>query len=257
MFLSWWRKRRRRKIVAQPFPAAWRKMLERDLPQFSKMPQEHREQLARLVQIFVQEQTWEGVGLDVTDAMKVHIAGYACLLLLGIEHDYFRNVTSIIIYPRAFGSLVPEGDTSDLVVEHDTQMLGEAWYQGPVTLSWEEVRRRRVDRHDGRNLVIHEFAHKLDMLDDWVNGTPPMSDAEADRAWARVMTDEYNALRDAAERGRRTLLDNYGATNEGEFFAVCAECFFEKPGAMKHRHPELYAVLSDYFKQDPANWYDS
>ena len=110
----------------------------------------------------------------------------------------------------------------------------------------------QTDPEDARNVVLHEFAHKLDMLDRFADGAPPLSDRKQYRAWARIMTDEYDNLIDDAERGRRTLLDKYGATNPAEFFAVATELFFEKSRQMRKRHPELYSLFVDYYRQDPA-----
>jgi Mlc titration factor MtfA (ptsG expression regulator) len=125
--------------------------------------------------------------------------------------------------------------------------LGEAWYRGPVILSWDDVRYDATHPRDGRNLVF-----QLDMLDGVVDGTPPLDTPEESRRWRDVMTSEYQQLVRASKEGRATLLDKYGATNEGEFFAVATECFFERPAAMEKRHPKLYEVLRDYYHQDPA-----
>lgn len=215
------------------------------------MPEDLRRRLLDLTQVFVHEKRWEGVGIDITGEMKAIIAANACLLLLGIEHDYFANVPSIILYPKGYST--QWSDSADLIVEEGVEMLGEAHYRGPVTLSWEDIRRRRAGRREGVNLVIHEFAHKLDMADDWINGTPPMAGA-AEKRWAEVMSREFAALREADEHGRRTLLDPYGTTDEAEFFAVCTESFFQKPRQLKQQYPELYEVLSRYFNLDPAGW---
>jgi Mlc titration factor MtfA (ptsG expression regulator) len=121
-----------------------------------------------------------------------------------------------------------------------------------VVLSWDSARHGAYDPKDGRNLVFHEFAHKLDMLDGFVNGTPPLKSRNAYRIWSEVMTREFERLQDAAERRRATVLDKYGATNEAEFFAVATECFFERGVKLEKKHPELYEVLQGYYRQDPA-----
>ncbi len=129
---------------------------------------------------------------------------------------------------------------------------GQAVYRGPVILSWAEVRDEGRDPRRGHNVVFHEFAHQLDMLDGVINGTPPLPTAEQRERWKRVMTEEYRKLLDASAHGRATLLDQYGTTNEGEFFAVATECFFDRPADMERRHPELYDLLRTYYRQDPA-----
>jgi Mlc titration factor MtfA (ptsG expression regulator) len=119
-------------------------------------------------------------------------------------------------------------------------------------LSWEAVRAGGQDHRDGHNIVLHEFAHQLDFLDGWVDGTPPLKSPEQYRKWHEVMTAEYERLLQESARGEATLLDEYGATNPAEFFAVATECFFEKPVCMERRHPLLYDVLREYFGQDTA-----
>jgi Mlc titration factor MtfA (ptsG expression regulator) len=131
--------------------------------------------------------------------------------------------------------------------------LGEAWHHGPIILSWPEVLAGARHDGDGTNVVLHEFAHYLDSQDHDFNGTPPLDDREQYRTWHDVMTAEYDRLVRKAERGVPTLLDQYGATNEAEFFAVATECFFEQPVKMAERYARLYDVLRQYYRQDPAS----
>lgn len=201
--------------------------------------------------MLVEEKDWEGCGgLEMTDEIRVTIAAQACLLILNIEHEYYRRVTSILVYPAAYKTMPSRG--RDGVIREGQANLGEAWLRGPVVLSWDDARRGALDPKDGHNLVFHEFAHKLDMLDGAADGTPPLADQETLRQWVQTMTREFAALRDAAERGRKTVLDTYGATNPAEFFAVATECFFEKARQLRQRHPSVYELLKDYYQQDPA-----
>ena len=201
--------------------------------------------------MLVDEKDWEGCGgLEMTDEIRVTIAAQACLLILNIEHEYYRRVTSILVYPAAYKTMPSRG--RDGVIREGQANLGEAWLRGPVVLSWDDARRGALDPKDGHNLVFHEFAHKLDMLDGAADGTPPLADQETLRQWVQTMTREFAALRDAAERGRKTVLDTYGATNPAEFFAVATECFFEKARQLRQRHPAVYELLKDYYQQDPA-----
>jgi Mlc titration factor MtfA (ptsG expression regulator) len=130
--------------------------------------------------------------------------------------------------------------------------LGEAHYRGPVILSWDDVREDSRHPGEGRNLVWHEFAHQIDMLDRSTNGTPPLEDRSMRRQWHDVMTAEYQQLIEDAEEGRATLLDSYGAESEAEFFAVATECFFDCPLELRQQHPSLYELLRGYYRQDPA-----
>jgi len=251
MVLAWFRRRRRKRILADPFPGAWRDILSQRFRHDQSLSHDQRERLERDVQVFIAEKSWEGcAGFEITDEVKLVIAANACLLLLGHEHDGFSNVRSVLVYPRPFR--VPEFPSLEdglFIVDEDVDLVGEAHERGPVILSWDEVRRAG---HGGRNVVLHEFAHKLDMADGLVDGTPPLAGGSQLRQWAAVMTDEFNKLRDSARRGRATLLDEYGAQDEAEFFAVATECFFERSEAMQRRHGALYDVLKAYFNQDPA-----
>ena len=254
MIFSWLKKRRRRRILAKPFPEEWEQWLSARVPHFPTLTSDESQHLRDLVQVFVAEKNWEGCkGLEVSDEMRVTIAGQACLLLLGIEHDYYRNVDSVLIFPRQFVSMTKqEMDASGVMHESNQASLGEAWRDGPIILSWADSKAGGMNPNDGLNVVIHEFAHKLDLRDGVVNGTPPLKGREQYSRWAEVMRREYDELVRRSSRGKATLLDDYGATNPGEFFAVSVECFFEKPRHMQRKHPELYEVLLGYFVQDPA-----
>jgi Mlc titration factor MtfA (ptsG expression regulator) len=253
MFLSWLRNRRRRELLAQTFPADWLPYLEKNVPPYLSLSEDERERLRDDLRVFIAEKTWEGcAGLEVTDEMKVTVAALACVLVLGVDHDYFDRVQSILLYPEGFS--VPEQKAlgGNVVLEGEGAHLGEAHYRGPVILSWGELLADVRHPQRGRNLVYHEFAHQLDMLDGAVDGTPPLPDDLPPRRWQKVMTAEYDRLRDEAEHGLPTLLDDYGTTNEAEFFAVATECFFGRPVAMRRRHRRLYELLRDYYRQDPA-----
>jgi Mlc titration factor MtfA (ptsG expression regulator) len=200
------------------------------------------------VQLFVAEKNWEGCGgLVMTDEIKVTVAAQACLLVLGLDYRCYDRVLSVLVYPHAY-----RGTAHEEWGVRDPGRLGESWYRGPVVLAWDHVLHDARHPDEGHNVVIHEFAHQLDMLDNEVNGTPPLKDAEQARRWHDVMTAEYRRLVAASERGRATLLDHYGARNEGEFFAVCTECFFGLPVEMRRRHPRLYDLLREFYRQDPA-----
>jgi Mlc titration factor MtfA (ptsG expression regulator) len=252
MIFTWLRRRRRKKLLARPFPPEWEPYL-RSISLYRALDPEERKRLRDDLRVLVHEKNWEGCGgLTITDEMKVTIAAQAALLALNLEHDYFRHVDSILVYPSTF--LVPgEYETGGgIVVVGREPVLGLAHYEGPVVLAWDSVQQGSENAEDGVNVVLHEFAHKLDMLDDFADGTPPLPRREQYEAWRRIMTEEYETLVEKAGKRRKTLLDKYGATNPAEFFAVATECFFEKSRAMKRRHPELYGLLSTYYRQDPA-----
>jgi len=244
------RQSRRQRLLSAPFPTSWQTWLDR-LPFYAALDTRGQKRIKDDLRVLVEEKVWEGCGgLEMTDEVRVTIAAQACLLILNIEHDYFHRVTSILVYPAAYKTMPSRG--RDGVVREGQANLGEAWLRGPVVLSWDDARRGALDPKDGRNLVFHEFAHKLDMLDGAADGTPPLANQETLRQWAQTMTREFAALREAADRGRATVLDTYGATNPAEFFAVATECFFEKARQLRQRHRSIYELLKDYYQQDPA-----
>jgi Mlc titration factor MtfA (ptsG expression regulator) len=232
-------------------PPEWLGHLERNVPLYARLTEAEQGRLRDILRVLVAEKNWEGCGgLAMTDEIKVTVAAHAALLLLGIDHDYFARVMSILVYPSGFRS--PEGWTrGDGVVDLSAGALGEAWYDGPIVLAWDSVLAGGRDPKDGRNVVLHEFAHQLDQEDGTSNGAPILEHRSQYVAWARILGEEFTALRDAAEHGRRTDIDAYGATNPAEFFAVVTEAFFERPVALRRRHPQLYEELQTFYKQDP------
>ncbi len=252
MLFSWLKNRRRAKLLKAPFPEEWLGYLERNVPLYATLSEYERIKLCNDLRILVAEKHWEGCGgLVMTDEVKVTVAAHAALLLLGIRHDYFARVMSILVYPTGFRS--PDGWTgADGVVDTTVGALGEAWYDGPIVLAWDEVVAGGRNPADGRNVALHEFAHQLDYLDGVADGTPPLRRSGDYARWQEVMTREFNRLKAESATGHPLVLDSYGATNEAEFFAVATEAFFEKSKQMYVRHPELYAVMSEYYGQDPA-----
>lgn len=251
---GWFKRRRRKKLLESPFPAEWNAILERNLAHWKFLGADEQQQLRELTQVFIAEKDWEGAGgLELDDEIRVTIAACACMLLLGIEHDYYRNVATIIVYRSTV--VTPESRSSRGGL-HTTgpgvPVLGQAMLKGPVLLVWDAVRHGARHPQRGHNVVYHEFAHKLDMLDGWVDGAPPMETQAEHTRYVEVCTREYEALKSEAERGKRTFLDAYGATNPGEFFAVITEIFFDEPVELKRKHAALYDVLREFYRQDPA-----
>jgi Mlc titration factor MtfA (ptsG expression regulator) len=255
MFFSWLKNRRRRKVLAEPFPSAWQDVLDRNVRHIALLPDAERVLLHRAVRIFVAEKDFEGCrGMQMTDEVRVTIAALASILVLGMNGFYFDNVQTVLVYPDEF--LVPEQrPIADDLVEHgESERLGEAHRHGPVILAWADALDNARRPGFGTNLVFHEFAHQLDMLNGDMDGTPAIDDRNLRLRWAQVMEREYERLCGAADRGKKTLLDPYGATDPAEFFAVVTECFFDLPWELERRHGELYEVLRDYYCQDPARW---
>jgi MtfA peptidase len=250
---GFFKRRRRERLRAAPFPDAWLEIIETNVPFYRHLPDADRRELQGLVQVFLAEKQFEGCGgLELTDEIKVTIAAQACRLLLHRETDIYPRLITILVYPSAYIAKSVEPIGGPVVLEGEQVRLGEAWKGGVVVVSWDEVRATALGSSSGRNLVLHEFAHLLDMEDGTADGTPILESRSRYRAWAQVLGEEYDRLRRHSALGRYTALDDYGATNPAEFFAVATECFFEKPGVLLKRHPELYDELKSFYRQDPA-----
>jgi len=253
---NWFRGNRRKKILATPFPSEWERHIQNNIQYYHHLNNEEKKRLHDLIQIFIAEKHWLGCNnLELTDEIRVMIAAHACLMILALPNDYFRNVNSIYVYPTTIIS--PESpigifEVPTSPVKGPMPILGEAHHSGPVILVWDAVKRETRHPEHGHNVVYHEFAHKLDMLDDSADGTPPLTTPEEYQRWIEVCSKEYLEVCDKVEHGQPIFFDSYAATNESEFFAVVTEHFFCEPENMKHHHPKLYQVLQDFYRQDPA-----
>ncbi len=248
-FINWLRG----KPKATPLPdALWQKTLA-TLPFLERLNGEEKSRLRTLAEAFLAEKEFTSAGgLELTDAMCVSIAAQGCLPILNIGLESYRGWIGIIVYPDEF--IIPRSveDESGVVHEYDDVASGEAWEGGPLLISWRDAQMAG----EGYNVVIHEFAHKLDMLSGEVNGIPPLPPGLLRNEWEETLLAAYEnfcALVDAAEEDDdETLLDPYAAESPGEFFAVMSETFFETPDKLREEYPELYELFSRFYRQDPA-----
>ena len=208
------------------------------------------------IQVFLAEKRFEGcAGFAITDEVRVTIAAQACLLLLHRRTDYFPALLTILVYPLTYMVEEKRQVGEHVWEERTVSRLGETGHRmGSLVLSWGAVKHGAADPSDGKNVVLHEFAHQLDYENHAVDGVPELATLEQQLTWSEVMRSEFASLRAADETGIPTLLDIYGATDPAEFFAVSVEAFFEQPRALQSRHPKLYAVLQNYFQQDPVEY---
>lgn len=249
------RTRRRRRLIETPIPPAWNAILNSRVHYLRLLPPEKQDELRAIVQVFLDEKGFEGCGgTAITDEIRLTIAGYACLLLLGGQSDLFPKLRTILVYPRAYFAPHEIHGPDGTIGEGLQERTGESWSFGNIVLSWRDVLRDSMNFRHGRNIVIHEFAHQLDFESGSAQGAPILPRGTTYAEWARVLGREYDALLESLESGKPSLLDKYGASNPAEFFAVASECFFLKPADLERQHPALYTQLQLYYRQDPAGY---
>ena len=242
---------RRKRLRRRPFPAAWRGWIDKNARLLRRLPANDHKELEGHIAVFLDEKKFEGCGgLRISDEVRVTIASQACLLLLHRKDDCFPELESILVYPTSYLAKTQEPGPAGTVAEYKEARLGESWKHGTVVLSWDDVKRGG----GGHNVVLHEFAHQLDLANEEMDGVPALASGSDYADWARVMEREFERLRRDDDRGRPTFIDPYGAEEPAEFFAVITEAFFEDPAELKKHHGELYEQLRKFYQQDPASW---
>ena len=241
------RHQRRRRALAVPFPDEWLATIQKNLPPYAKLAPEMQQQLQNYSQKFLYDKSFEGCGgLILDDEIKVTIAAQASLLLLNRKVRCYPKLFSVLVYPSTY---VARDE-----LDRKSVRLGESWRTGAVVLAWDSVKRGATNFADGHNLVIHEFAHQLDQEDGVGDGAPILDGHSSYAVWAEVLSGEYERLRKRVSKGKKSVMDAYGATNPAEFFAVASETFFEKPQQLSRNHPELYDELRRFYQVDPLEW---
>jgi len=250
------KEQKRKRLRAQKCPNEWLEVVGTYLRFFDRLSAADQAELLGHVHVLLAEKRFEGcAGLEITDEIRVTIAAQACLLLLHRKTDYFPRLVTILVYPSAYLVQEQRPVNENIWEEGTFSRLGETGRQlGSLVLAWDAARSGAADPSDGRNVVFHEFAHQLDYENYAADGVPGLATRDQQASWGAVMRVEFASLRAADETGIPTLLDTYGATSPAEFFAVATEAFFERPCALRHRHPRLYAEFSRYFQQDPTTY---
>lgn len=244
--------RRRRELLEAGFRPEWRHLLEQRLPDWQHLDDAERSRVEELALTQLVELRWEAAGgFELTAEIEVTIAAHASLLLLGLPFDVFAGVRTVLVHPT---TLVLSGEHSQvqgIVSDDPMAILGQADLHGPVLIVWDAVLDAARHPGSGHDVVLHEFAHRLDMANGVADGTPPM-DPEAVERWVAVCTAAYDRV--VAGHGGRSLRP-YAGVNPAEFFAVATEAFFESPRLLNGEHRELYEVLAGFYRQDPlARW---
>ena len=250
------KQQRRNRVRRAPFPEDWIKKIREYVRFFERLSATDRTEIVGHVQVFLAEKRFEGCGgLEMGDEIRLTIAAQACLLLLHRKTDYFPRLLTILVYPSVYSAEERRPLDDNVWQEGKVTRLGETGRQlGSMVLAWDATKYGAADPSDGRNVVFHEFAHQLDYENYAADGVPGLTTRDQQVSWGSVMRVEFASLQAADATGIPTLLDNYGATNPAEFFAVATEAFFERPYALRQRHPRLYAEFARYFQQDPTEY---
>lgn len=243
-----WRARRivTRRPIAEPL---WQDALRRCTPA-RRLGASDQATLRVLATLFLERKSLEPTqGLELDDTDRVLLAAHACMPILKLGLDWYDGWHSVIVYPDAFVPRRTRTDAAGVVHQTSNAMAGEAWGRGPVILSWADV--LDAGKKPGHNVVIHEMAHKLDMLNGDANGFPPLHRRMDRRAWTQVFSEAWNRLRGDHRDGLPLPIDPYGLESEAEFFAVASEQFFEDPAALRQHLPEVYRQLERFYRQHP------
>ena len=249
-----WRARREAAALARRAvpDALWRRTLKR-FPFLPRGEAEGEPELRRLTSLFLDAKEFTGAhGLVVSDDIAVAIAAQACLPVLGMGLQPYEGFVGIVVHPGQARVRRSVADDTGVVHEYDDVLSGEAVQGGPVMLSWRDVRSAGPKAALGYNVVVHEFAHVLDMADGVPDGVPLLPRGLDREAWIDTLDREYEAFCPRVDAGEDTALDPYGAEGVDEFFAVASEAFFVAPAPMQAEHPALYGLLRGYYRQDPA-----
>ncbi len=255
LWLFAWPVWRRRQLDRRSFPESWLAVLKSCLPVYSHMSAAEQQRLQKLIMRFVASKRFVGcAGLSITDEIRVTVAAHACLLLLNRPDTSYSALRSILVYPSHFIVEHERRDEAGLVSQGRHVLAGESWSNGKVVLAWDDVEHGVRNFSDGYNVVLHEFAHQLDHQSGLSEAAPPSHSNAAYRNWAQVFSAEFAELQKASEQHMETLIDEYGATDPAEFFAVITETFYERPHQLAACHGALFEQLKLYYQVDPRNW---
>jgi len=252
--MGWLRDWKRKRILARHRidDALWRRALKH-LPFLEGLSADEERRLREFAVVFLAEKQLTPVhGLALSDDDRIEIALQACLPVLELGLDCYDGWVGIVVHPSDFRVQRAETGDDGVVHEWDDELAGESWPGGPVVLSWEALDDSGSVAAGGANVVIHEFAHKLDMMAGEADGVPPLPSRDARERWIEVFDAEYERFCQSVAAGAETFLDPYAAENEAEFFAVASEAFFESPNALKRDFPALYELFRGFYRQDPA-----
>jgi MtfA peptidase len=255
------RKKRFKLMQAETNPN-WPLILSKNLSIYNKLPEDLKNELHALMRVFIAEKNFEGCGgLKLTEEMKIIISAEACVLMLNRKPSFYPKLISILVYPHSYFAKDANHLGYGHYVINESLRMGESWGRGIVVLAWDHVKNGAMNVDNGHNVVFHEFAHQLDEEgESGANGVPLLSKGSSYRTWAKVFSTEFEHLKKEVydeynSRGKGDpVIDDYGATNPAEFFAVVTEAFFDRSAKLQKKHPRLYNELKEYYKLNPVDW---
>ncbi len=248
--MKWWREWRRRRILRANNidPALWREVFS--LPPFAGLDSGELERLREKTILFLHGKIFSPVkGATASERDRLMVAAQASLLALNLDDDVYDGWREIVFYPDEFVPRHQYMDDAGVMHEVRRPVLGEAWLGGPLILSVADVESSVM--RDGINVVLHEFAHKLDMQNGLVDGLPALHADMRVRDWAKAFGGAYEDFCHRVDAGEHTEIDPYAAESPAEFFAVLTEVFFETPAILARHYPDVYQQMRLYFRQHP------
>lgn len=248
------RELKRIQLRSQPLTPEYLHILQTEFPLYLRLPNELQSKLVGHIQVFLDEKDIIGRNeLEINDKIRVLIAAQACLLILNRPGNYYPGFRSILVYPNTY--VASSSRTEGMLhITGTSNRAGESWQQGPVILAWDHVLQGARDSRDGHNVVMHEFAHKLDEENAAMDGLPLLPTAEQYQQWSQVLNAEFIVQQQKWADRDDDVIDSYAATSPAEFFAVVTETFFEKPQQLERRHPQLYEQFKQCYLLDPKQW---
>ncbi len=251
--MKWLEHQRIRHILRHhPIPLEYWEAVIKGSDLFHRLTSVERAHLRELATLFIRRKSFSAVqGFELTTEKVVMIAAQACLPILKLGLDYYNDWVEMVIYPAGFRVTREQRRESGVVEEAAQALSGEAWLQGPVILAWDEIEADLAHPHSGRNVVIHELAHKIDMLNGAANGLPPLHADMSQQHWSTAFSHAFDNLNQSLEKHHHPAINPYAATNPAEFFAVVSEYFFSDPKTLQRHYPAVYEQLTTFYRQDP------
>ncbi len=237
-----------KEILEKPFPDEWRKILSERVLYYKNLPEDKKEEFERRVKHFLAHKKIIGVGTEVTDTDRLLVAASAVIPLFSFPACDYPNVREVVLYPNSFDEKFKTGD--DAGQRNILGMIGDGFMNGVVVLSKPDLEAAFNGTRHRNNVGIHEFVHLIDKADGSVDGVPEILFTHSySLPWIKEIKKEMNKI-----KNRHSDINPYALTNNAEFLAVVSEYFFDNPEKMKRRHPELYKILSEMYRQHPDNY---